>query len=116
MCDQRFDAATLSLLRHRVAACAAGAGVPEERVVDITVAVHELAANTVRHGAGPGRLVMYTSHGSLSCQVSYAGPGAYPWPLHKLRGPWIVHAVADQICAYSGRDGAQVTAVFRMAG
>ena len=39
-----------------VAACAAVAGVPDDRVVDVILAVHELAANAVTHGAGAGRL------------------------------------------------------------
>ena len=53
--DERFDAATLHLLRERVAACAAVAGVPEDRAVDVILAVHELAANAVTHGAGSGQ-------------------------------------------------------------
>jgi len=112
VCDERFDAATLSLLRQRVAACAADAGVPVDRAVEVTLAVHELAANAVRHGAGSGRLVMYTSEGSLSCQVSDAGPGAHPWPVQEGHGLWIVHAAADKVTASSGPDGSQVTAVF----
>lgn len=112
VCDERFDAATLSLLRQRVAACAAGARVPHDRAVDVALAVHELAANAVRHGAGSGRLVMYASEGSLSCQVTDAGPGAHPWPLHEGHGLWIVHAAADKVTVSSGPDGSQVTAVF----
>jgi anti-sigma regulatory factor (Ser/Thr protein kinase) len=112
VCDERFDAATLSLLRQRVAACAAEAGVPDGRALDVTLAVHELAANAVRHGAGSGRLVLYASAGSLSCQVSDAGPGAYPWPLQEGHGLWIVHAAADKVTVSSGPDGSQVTAVF----
>lgn len=112
VCDERFDAATLSLLRQRVAACAAGAGVPDDRAVDVALAVHELAANAVWHGAGSGRLVMYASEGSLSCRVSDAGPGSHPWPLQEGHGLWIVHAAADKVTASSGPDGSQVTAVF----
>jgi hypothetical protein len=40
VCDERFDAATLHLLRERVAACAAAAGVPQARAADVTLAVH----------------------------------------------------------------------------
>jgi anti-sigma regulatory factor (Ser/Thr protein kinase) len=81
VCDESFDAATLHLLRERVAACAAAAGMPEERAMHVTLAVHELAANAVRHGAGSGRLLMRATGGALRCQVSDAGPGAGPWPL-----------------------------------
>jgi anti-sigma regulatory factor (Ser/Thr protein kinase) len=110
--DERFDASTLHLLRERVAACAAGAGMPDDRAVDMLLAVHELAANAVRHGAGAGRLLMRAAVGALRCQVSDAGPGAAPWPLRQGHGLWVVQAVADQVTASSGPHGSQVTATF----
>src|SRR5580658_7633829 len=54
--DQVFDAGSLYALRSAVAAHAADAGLPEGRIEDLVLAVHELAANAVRHGAGQGRL------------------------------------------------------------
>ena len=110
--DERFDAATLHLLRERVAACAAAVGMPEDRAMYVTLAVHELAANAVRHGAGSGRLLIHAAGGALRCQVSDAGPGAGPWPLRQGHGLWIVQAVADQVTASCGPHGSQVTAVF----
>ena len=110
--DERFDAATLHLLRDRVAACAAAAGMPEDRATDVILAVHELAANAVRHGAGAGRLLVRAAAGALRCQVSDAGPGAGPWPLRQGHGLWIVRAVADEVTASSGPQGSQVTAMF----
>jgi anti-sigma regulatory factor (Ser/Thr protein kinase) len=110
--DERFDASTLHLLRERVAACAAAAGMPDERAMDVMLAVHELAANAVRHGAGAGRLLVRVAAGVLRCQVSDAGPGASPWPLRQGHGLWIVRAVADEVTAYSGPQGSQVTAMF----
>jgi hypothetical protein len=54
--EQAFDRDSLYALRSAVAAHAAEAGLPRQRVYDVVVAdVHELAANAVRHGAGHGR-------------------------------------------------------------
>ncbi len=110
--DERFDASTLHLMRERVAACAAVAGVPEDRVVDVILAVHELAANAVTHGAGAGRLLMRAIAGALHCQVSDAGPGTGPWPVRQGHGLWLVRAVADEVTASYGPHGSQVTATF----
>lgn len=112
MCDESFDAATLHLLRERVAACAAAAGMPPTRAADVTLAVHELAANAVRHGAGAGRLLVHADGRALRCQVCDADPGTRPWPLQQGHGLWIVRQVADQVTASSGPHGSQVTAVF----
>jgi anti-sigma regulatory factor (Ser/Thr protein kinase) len=110
--DERFDASTLHLLRERVAACVSAAGMPEDRAMDVVLAVHELAANAVRHGAGAGRLLMRVAVGALRCQVCDAGPGEGPWPLRQGHGLWIVQAVADEVTASSGPRGSQVTAMF----
>jgi anti-sigma regulatory factor (Ser/Thr protein kinase) len=110
--DDSFDAATLHLLRERVAACAIALGMPEVRASYVTLAVHELAANAVRHGAGSGRLLMRAAGGALRCLVSDAGPGRGPWPQRPGHGLWIVRAIADQVTVSSGPHGSQVTAVF----
>lgn len=112
VCDEIFDAATLHLLRERVAACAAAAGMPEDRAMHVTLAVHELAANAVRHGAGSGRLLMHAAGDELRCQVSDAGSGAGPWPLRPGHGLWIVRTVADHVTVSSGPHGSRVTAIF----
>jgi anti-sigma regulatory factor (Ser/Thr protein kinase) len=110
--DVRFDAASLHLLRDRVAACAAAAGMPEDRAVETTLAIHELAANAVVHGAGSGRLHLQAADDTLRCQVSDAGPSTGPWPLQQGHGLWIVHAIADLVTASCGPHGSRVTAVF----
>lgn len=110
--DDRFDASTLHLLRERVAACAAAAGMPPDRATDVILAVHELAANVVSHGAGAGRLLIRAAAGALRCQVTDAGPGAGPWPVRRGHGLWIVRAVADEFTASPGPHGSQVTALF----
>jgi anti-sigma regulatory factor (Ser/Thr protein kinase) len=111
--DEHFDASTLHLLRDRVAACATAAGMPHERVTDVVLAVHELAANTVRHGAGAGRVLIRAAAGALRCQVVDNGPGEGPWPVRPGHGLWIVRKVADEVIASPGPHGSQVTATFR---
>lgn len=110
--DERFDASTLHLLRERVAGCTAAVGMPAKLSVDVLLAVHELAANAVRHGAGAGRLRMRATAGLLHCRVSDTGPGAGPWPLREGHGLWLVRAVADEVTASSGQYGSQVTIRF----
>ena len=111
--DEGFNAATLHRLRDRVKACAVAAGMSASRVPDIILAVHELAANAVRHGAGKGRLVLHTAPGgALTCQVSDTGPGPLPWPVRQGHGLWIVRETADQMTVSSGPGGSRVTAVF----
>ena len=71
-----FDASTLPSLRRAVLAEAAAAGMPGDQAADVMLAVHELAANAVRHGAGTGQLDMRVRDGLLYCRVSDAGPAA----------------------------------------
>jgi anti-sigma regulatory factor (Ser/Thr protein kinase) len=111
--DDHFDASTLHLLRDRVAACATAAGMPQERVMDVILAVHELAANAVRHGAGAGRVLIRAAAGALRCQVVDSGQGEGPWPVRPGHGLWIVGTVADEVIASPGLHGSQVTAMFR---
>ena len=111
--DEGFDAATLHRLRDQVAACAVAAGMATSRVPDIILAVHELAANAVRHGAGAGRLVAHAvPGGALTCQVSDIGPGPETWPVRQSHGLWIVRETADQMTMSSGPGGSRVTVVF----
>jgi len=124
--DQRFDADTLYQLRAAVLAHAVRAGLPEHRASDVMLAVHELAANTVRHGAGAGRLLISTRPGVLQCQVLDAGTASQtghangtghsppPWPSPEGHGLWLVRQVADQLSIIPRDGGYQVTALFTL--
>jgi anti-sigma regulatory factor (Ser/Thr protein kinase) len=74
--DHRFDARGLSRLRAVVLAHAVEAGMPEGRARDVMLAANELAANAVRHGAGPGWLQMRAKDGMLRVQVHEVGPAS----------------------------------------
>jgi anti-sigma regulatory factor (Ser/Thr protein kinase) len=89
--DQDFDSATLYALRAAVQAHADRAGLSENRINEVVLAVHELAANAIAHGGGRGRLRMWDLPGALSCEVvdgglanAAAAPGGSeapdPWP------------------------------------
>lgn len=129
---QEFNAATLRFLREAVVAHASAAGLPEERAIDVMLAVHELAANAVRHGAGSGRLRMEVTPGQLCCEVSDAGQAgrARParataprasaplatasWPVEPGHGLWVTQKAADQVRIATGPGGSVVTVVFRL--
>lgn len=130
--EQEFVRGSLYVLRHAVAAHAAAAGMSEMRARDAMLAVHELAANAVRHGAGRGRLRMWSQEGALCCQVrdggqkpstGQAGTGdrtdavadaAAGWPYTYGHGLWLVRLLADHMSAESGPDGTCVTVVFAL--
>jgi anti-sigma regulatory factor (Ser/Thr protein kinase) len=131
--DQQFDGGTLHILREAVLAHATAAGMADNRAADVMLAVHELAANAVRHGGGAGRLQMRLTGGKLVFQVSDPGRAArngrmprgqhpagttdqeQPWPYQPGHGLWLVRRIADHVSAASGPDGSQVTAVFALA-
>ena len=50
--DLAFDSGALYVLRTEMRACAGQAGLSEDRVADVVLAVHELAANVLSHGGG----------------------------------------------------------------
>jgi len=72
--DQEFDSGTLYALRAAVQAHADRAGLSENRISEVVLAVHELAANAIAHGGGRGRLRMWDLPGALSCEVVDGGP------------------------------------------
>ena len=72
--DQEFDSGTLYALRAAVQAHASQAGLSEDRTGEVVLAIHELAANAIAHGAGHGRLRMWERAGALSCEIVDAGP------------------------------------------
>ena len=114
--DQAFAGNSLHMLRSAAAAYASQAGLSPARCDDVVVAVHELAANAVRHGAGYGRLRLWRDQADLYCEISDEGPArpaadgqaasgdAGSWPVEFGHGLWLVRAVADRTARQS-RDG-----------
>jgi anti-sigma regulatory factor (Ser/Thr protein kinase) len=129
--SQDFDAGSLYGLRQAVAAHTTHAGMPETRADDIVLAVHELAVNAIRHGAGHGRLLITAYDGALHCQVidggapqaATAGPGPEtqptspddaPWPSQHGHGLWFVRQVADDLSLHTGPHGTIAVASFTL--
>lgn len=125
--DQPFDDESLYQLRAAVAAHAAAAGIAEGRVRDVVLAVHELAANAVRHGAGQGRVRLWATGDGISCEVTDtsapptdvgidhpdASPGSARWPVQHGHGLWLIEQVADQVSVKSGPAGTVAVVSFR---
>jgi anti-sigma regulatory factor (Ser/Thr protein kinase)/anti-anti-sigma regulatory factor len=119
--DQAFDKNSLYPLRAAVAAHAAQAGLASGRTDDLVIAVHELAANAVRHGAGHGRLRVWKSDRALLCEISDdglpqpAGTGdATQWSTEPGHGLSLVRQVADQASLHSGPSGTLATISFAL--
>jgi len=122
--DQAFDGDSLYELRAAVAARGTRAGLAENRVDDLVLAVHELAANAVRHGAGRGRLRIWTADGALRCEVTDAGtpqannaaaaPDPAQWAIEPGHGLWVVRQVADQTSLRGGPSGTVVAVSFAL--
>jgi anti-sigma regulatory factor (Ser/Thr protein kinase) len=74
--EQDFDGSSLYSLRAAVSAHAAAAGLTGNRLYDVVMTAHELAANAVRHGAGHGRLRLWLAQEVLYCEVSDDGRAA----------------------------------------
>lgn len=139
--DQAFDSSSMYQLRASVAAHAADAGLSQTRAEDLVVAVHELAANVVRHGSGAGRLLVWRHHDELHCQITDDGDGKPaagqdqpaghadgaaratesdpadsaetwpPWRIEPGHGLWLVRQLADRVRLQPGQDGATVATV-----
>ena len=81
------------------------AGLSSRRVADLVTAVHELAANTLRHTSSDGVLNMWAAAGEVLCQVQDAGCVSDPL-VGRCRpapdaghghGLWVVHQLCDLV-------------------
>jgi anti-sigma regulatory factor (Ser/Thr protein kinase) len=73
-----IELGALGGMRHAVRRHATAAGVSGERIRDLLVAVNEIATNSVRHGGGRGRLLLWHEPGELVCEVRDSGRIAQP--------------------------------------
>ncbi|MFI9551034.1 ATP-binding protein [Nonomuraea endophytica] len=118
---QEFTGDSLYALRASAEAHATDAGLPAGRAADLVIAVHELAMNAVRHGAGHGTVTLWTRDGMLWFRVSDPGredavPPGEPWPRTRGHGLWIVRTLADEQTLSTGPDGTHTTIAMALPG
>jgi len=115
--SQAFDdPAALAGLRRLAAEQAHLAGFADSRIVDLEIAVTELATNSLVHAGTGGVLRIWRIPGGLACEVEDCGrltdplAGRLPPPDHKPggRGLLIVNHVADLVRIHAGEDSSRV--------
>lgn len=100
-------AGDLAAVRAFVCSRALALGLPEQRVELLTLAVSELATNTLQHTTGGGRVRVWAEPGRLVCEVADHG-GSRPFgrqmpPPEAVRGRGL--AIVERVC-----DGVQTIA------
>jgi anti-sigma regulatory factor (Ser/Thr protein kinase) len=102
--------ADLASVRAYAASEATSIGLPPDRVLDLVLAVGEIASNTFLHTDAGGTLAIWTAGNELVCQVQDSGhitdllagrrrPAAGAGNGHGL---WLVHQVCDLVEVRSG--------------
>ena len=111
----------LGSMRHFVSAWAREEMLDGERRERLVLAVNELTTNSVRHGGGAGRLLVWRESDTLLCEVRDGGhmtePLAGQWcPGPEAlggRGLWIVNQLCDLVQVRSSPGGSIVRAHMR---
>lgn len=106
----------LRWLRRTVLELAGAAGLPVARARQLTVAVNELASNSIEHGGGSAELSLWTEPGVFVCQLDDSGIFANPmagWAppppeSSRGRGLLIVHEFADLVRIHQRPDGTSI--------
>jgi anti-sigma regulatory factor (Ser/Thr protein kinase) len=106
----------LAAIRAIVYRYAKQAGLPEQRAIDLVLAVSEVAANTVRHAKSPGSLKIWYDSKEIICQIQ--DEGTIHDPLAGQRKPsldamgghglWIVNQVCDDVEMQSDESGTTI--------
>jgi anti-sigma regulatory factor (Ser/Thr protein kinase) len=107
------DLAAIRAVVHRYAI---QAGLTEARAIDLTLAVSEVAANTIKHAKSPGSLKIWYDTNEIVCQIHDEGIIADPMAgrrepsLDALggHGLWIVNQVCDQVELQSDENGTTI--------
>ena len=107
------DLAAIRAIVHRYAI---QAGLTETRAIDLTLAVSEVAANTIKHAKSPGSLKIWYDAKEIVCQIH--DEGIITDPLAGRRQPsldasgghglWIVNQLCDQVEIISDETGTTI--------
>lgn len=108
-----FDGESVREVRTFVSTHALAAGLVGERAVDLVLAVHEVATNSVRHGGGAGELTIWREGDTVLCEVQDAGCITDPladrtapdFESERGRGLWLANSLCDlvQLRSFPGR-------------
>ena len=111
--DYTTDLVAIRAVVHRYALLA---GLTEARAIDLTLAVSEVAANTVKHAKSPGSLNIWYDSKEIVCQIH--DEGVITDPMAGRREPsldaggghglWIVNQVCDQVEIQSDETGTTI--------
>jgi anti-sigma regulatory factor (Ser/Thr protein kinase) len=102
--------ADLASVRAYTASQATSVGLPPDRVLDLVLAVGEIASNTFLHTDAGGTLVIWVAGNELVCQVQDSGHITDPLAGRRRpaagagngHGLWLVHQVCDLVELRSG--------------
>ncbi len=102
---RQFARGGLRALRTTVTRWAEAAGLSPDRRDDLTLVVHELATNSVRHGGGAGRMSIWREPDDLVVEVSDTGTLEDALAGRRRgadteeggRGLWLAHQLADLV-------------------
>jgi anti-sigma regulatory factor (Ser/Thr protein kinase) len=114
----------LARLRSIVAARGKQFGMDEGRADDLTLAVHEIAANSVCHGGGVGAFRLWREAKSLICEIRDGGHIEQPLAGREHpelegdggRGLWVANQLCDLVQIRSSPSGAVVRLHMSFAG
>jgi anti-sigma regulatory factor (Ser/Thr protein kinase) len=102
----------LGSVRSFVDSRAQQAGLAPSRIIDLVLAVGELAANTVRYAGSNGTVQIWRTGQDLVCQVTDRGQITDPLARHRPRsealggkGLWLVNQLCDLVQARTGQAG-----------
>jgi anti-sigma regulatory factor (Ser/Thr protein kinase) len=118
-----FDSSNLEALRMFITRRAQAAGLSAARQDDLTLAVNELASNSVRHGGGAGILREWKDATSLVCEVHDNGRIEEPLAGRQMPrsdagggyGLWLVNQLCDLVQMRTFERGSVVRIHMRLA-
>ncbi len=113
--------ADLARVRRLLAASAASAGLPADRVDQFTVALSEVATNAIRHANGSATITITTSGAAVTVEVRDRGTGlprdvraTRPDPAQVGgRGLWLAAQLCDDLHVTSSSSGTTVRMTMR---
>ncbi|MFE9404995.1 anti-sigma factor RsbA family regulatory protein [Streptomyces sp. NPDC006530] len=107
-----YTSGDLSAVRSKVSQCASDAGVHEDQLPKLAVAVTEIATNSIRHGGGQGTLRTWAQDATFLCEFRDSGfisdqmVGRVRPTSDQIggRGLWLAHQLCDLVEIRSTRE------------